>query len=254
MDDTRTSNEWITAIGLLQEDLVRRDAAERTRRAYGVDLEQFVHWARTQHLTLHDTGPKQVRRYIAHLSELGAAPSTSARKLAAIRALFASQREHGKIAENPADLVSPPRRGSYLPRVLSAREAAGLLDAIPASGPLELRDRAMFELAYACGLRAEELVSLSEADVSWDEEQLRVEGKGRKTRFVPGGEPAMKALNAYLRPENGREGRPSLTNPGAPSDAIFLSKTGRPLGTSDVRRRLRMWTARAGAVAERAGG
>jgi integrase/recombinase XerC/integrase/recombinase XerD len=254
MDDARTDEGWRAAIGLLQEDLLRRDAAERTRRAYGVDLEQFAGWAHGQRLTPLAVGPKQVRRYIAHLSELGAAPSTSARKLAAIRALFASQREHGAIAENPADLVSTPRRGSYLPRVLSAREAAGLLDAIPAGSPLELRDRAMFELAYACGLRAEELVSLCEVDVDWDDEQLRVEGKGRKTRFVPVGEPAMKALNAYLRPENGREGRKSLTNPSAPSDAIFLSKTGRPLGTSDVRRRLRMWTARAGAVAERAGG
>ncbi len=166
----------------------------------------------------------------------------------------ASQREHGTIAENPADLVSTPRRGAHLPRVLSAREAAGLLDAIPVGGPLELRDRAIFELAYACGLRAEELVSLREIDIDYDGEQLRVEGKGRKTRFVPVGEPAIKALRAYLEPENGRQGRPALTNPSAPSDAIFLSKTGRQLGTSDVRRRLRMWTARAGAVSERAGG
>jgi integrase/recombinase XerC/integrase/recombinase XerD len=245
---------WREAIGLLMDDLTRRDAAERTRRAYAVDLEQFARWARAQGWVPSEVGPKAVRRYIAHLSEQGAAPSTSARKLAAVRALFASQREHGAISENPADLVSTPRRGSHLPRVLSVREAAGLLDAIPAGSPLELRDRAMFELAYACGLRAEELVSLQRIDVDHDGEQLRVEGKGRKTRFVPVGEPAMKALRAYLEPGNGRQGRPALTNPGAPSDAIFLSKTGRPLGTSDVRRRLRMWTVRAGAVAERAGG
>jgi integrase/recombinase XerC/integrase/recombinase XerD len=254
MDDARTGREWREAIGLLMDDLARRDAAERTRRAYGVDLEQFAGWAGAQGLTPRELDPKAVRRYIAHLSERGAAPSTSARKLAALRALFASQREHGAIAENPADLVSTPRRGAHLPRVLSAREAAGLLDAIPAGGALELRDRAMFELAYACGLRAEELVSLKLIDVDHDDEQLRVEGKGRKTRFVPVGEPAMKALRGYLEPENARQGRPALTNPHAPSEAIFLSKTGRPLGTSDVRRRLRMWTARAGAVSERAGG
>jgi site-specific recombinase XerD len=254
MDDARIGREWREAIGLLMEDLARRDAAERTRRAYGVDLEQFAQWAGAQGLTARELDPKAVRRYIAQLSERGAAPSTSARKLAAIRALFASQRERGAIAENPADLVSTPRRGSHLPRVLSASEAAGLLDAIPAGGALELRDRAMFELAYACGLRAEELVTLREIDVDYDGEQLRVEGKGRKTRFVPVGEPALKALRAYLEPENGRHGRPALTNPSSPSDAVFLSKTGRQLGTSDVRRRLRMWTARAGAVSERAGG
>jgi site-specific recombinase XerD len=247
---------WRQAIGLLMEDLALRDAAERTRRAYGVDLEQFAQWAAAQGHAPREIGPKVVRRYIAHLSELGAAPSTSARKLAALRALFSSQREHGEIAENPADLVSTPRRPSHLPRVLSAREAAGLLDGIPAGGPLELRDRAMFELAYACGLRAEELVSLKVIDVDHDGEQLRVEGKGRKTRFVPVGEPAMVAVRAYLD-----RARPALAM--APADqgaaahaaeTLLLSKTGRPLGTSDVRRRLRTWTARVGAVAERGGG
>jgi site-specific recombinase XerD len=233
---------WAEAIALLGEDLRRRDSAERTRRAYRVDLERFAAWAAEQRLDPRDVGPKDVRRYIAHLSEQGAAPSTSARKLAALRALFASQREHGLVAQNPADLVSTPRRAAHLPRVLSAREAARLLDAIPATGPLELRDRALFELAYSCGLRAEEIVSLRSADVDHDGEQLRVEGKGRKTRFVPVGEPAMAAVRLYLE-----RARPALTAPsGAAADALFLSKTGRALGTSDVRRRLRTWTARVG--------
>jgi site-specific recombinase XerD len=215
-------------------------------------------------------GPKEVRRYIAHLSEQGAAPTTTARKLAALRALFGSQREHGRISQNPADLVSTPRRPSHLPRVLSAREAARLLDGIPARSPLELRDRAMFELAYGCGLRAEELVSLTRTDVDHDGEQLRVEGKGRKTRFLPVGEPAMVAVKLYLErarpalmappPAAGEELRrraaPASTPPGRTreTDALFLSKTGRPLGTSDVRRRLRTWTARVGAGGDRPGG
>jgi site-specific recombinase XerD len=256
MGDARTGSAWQEAIGLLMEDLARRDAAERTRRAYRVDLEQFASWAAEQGLAPGALGPKAVRRYVARLTERGAAPSTSARKLAALRSLFQSQREHGRIAENPADLVSTPRRGSHLPRVLSAREAAGLLDAIPGDGPLELRDRAMFELAYACGLRAEELVSLKVIDVDHDGEQLRVEGKGRKTRFVPVGEPAMKALREYLdRARGALASEPRAgSRHGEADDVLFLSKTGRPLGTSDVRRRLRRWTARAGAVAERAGG
>jgi site-specific recombinase XerD len=238
---------WAQANALLAQDLHRRDAAPRTRRAYAIDVGQFARWAIARGLAPEDVGPKVVRRYIAHLSEpsaglAGAAPSTSARKLAALRALFASQREHGRIAQNPADLVSTPRRGSHLPRVLSAREAARLLDGIPAgvpAQPLELRDRAMFELAYSCGLRAEELVSLHGADVDYDGEQLRVEGKGRKTRFVPVGEPAMAAVRAYLE-----RSRAKLAVDD--SDALFLSKTGRPLGTGDVRRRLRAWTARVG--------
>ncbi len=263
----RLQSAWADAGLLLDLDLRRRDAAQRTRRAYALDVTQFARWAVGRGLAPGEVDPKAVRRYVAHLSERppageGAAPSTSARKLAALRALFASQREHGRISQNPADLVSTPRRGSHLPRVLSAREAAGLLDAIPASAPLELRDRAIFELAYSCGLRAEELVTLTRADVDHDGEQLRVEGKGRKTRFVPVGEPAMAAVRDYLergRPQLAEQAPAASTRarrahasvaPGAPAaldslDALFLSKTGRPLGTGDVRRRLRMWTARA---------
>jgi site-specific recombinase XerD len=255
---------WQGALALLDADLRRRDAAARTRRAYGVDLRQFAHWASAQGLEVESVGPKAVRRYIAHLSEDGAAPTTTARKLAALRALFGSQREHGRIGENPADLVSTPRRSSHLPRVLSARETAQLLDGIGGGSPLELRDRALFELAYSCGLRAEELVSLKRTDVDHDAEQLRVEGKGRKTRLLPVGEPAMAAVGLYLE-----RARPALAAPPARvggavgggarrtrtptpaaaaegADALFLSKTGRPLGTSDVRRRLRTWTERVG--------
>jgi site-specific recombinase XerD len=240
---------WESAIALLTDDLARRDASPRTVRAYAADLRQFAAWAVGERLGPAEVSAKPVRRYIARLSEQGAAPSTSARKLAALRALFSSQREHGHVGQNAADLVSTPRRGDHLPRVLSAREAARLLDAIPASrgaGPLVLRDRAMFELAYSCGLRAEEIVSLGVGDVDHDGEQVRVEGKGRKTRFVPVGEPAMAAVRLYLE-----RGRPALVQPAVQSgadaaDALFLSKTGRRLGTSDVRRRLRTWTAHSG--------
>jgi site-specific recombinase XerD len=237
---------WEAALELLEEDLRRRDAAPRTRRAYALDLRQFARWATARELRPETVDAKDVRRYVAHLADRSpgggaSAPASTARKLAAVRALLRSQREHGLISHNPADLVSTPRRGSRLPRVLKAREAAALLDSIPAGSPLELRDRALFELAYGCGLRAEELVSVGLGDLDEDSEQLRVEGKGRKTRFVPVGEVAMAAVTAYLE-----RGRPALAAPGTRAEEIFLSKTGRALGTSDVRRRLRMWTARAG--------
>jgi integrase/recombinase XerC/integrase/recombinase XerD len=264
---------WRTALALLEDDLGRRDAAQRTRRAYGVDLSQFARWAAERGLGPEDIGTRDVRRYIALLSAKNAAASTTARKLAALRALFASQREHGVIAQSPADLVSTPRRASYLPRVLKEKEAAKLLDAIGAGeaggssskaggvgGPLNQRDRALFELAYSCGLRAEELVSLQIADIDHDGEQLRVEGKGRKTRYLPVGEVAMAAVRLYLErarpalqaPAPGREPSPGRAAGASESrvqtdsrQALFLSKTGKSLGTSDVRRRLRVWAARA---------
>src|SRR2546423_7187025 len=246
---------WRDAIELQEADMRRRNAAPRTRRSYGADLAQFAAWAGRQGLEPAAVGPKQVRRYIAHLSRAGAAPSTTARKRAALRTLFKSQREQGRIAETPAELVATPRRPSRLPRLLSAREAAGLLDSIPAGGPLELRDRAMFELAYGCGLRAEELVSLQVSDIDHDAEQVRVEGKGSKTRFVPAGEPALAAVSAYLeRARPALEAPPPATGhrtrgPGAPlrngQGPLLLSKSGRPLGTSDVRPRLTRRRARA---------
>jgi site-specific recombinase XerD len=231
---------WRSALDLLEADLRLRDAAEKTRRAYRIDVEQFARWAAARGMAPLEVDAKTVRRYIARLSQEHAAPATSARKLAALRTFFRSQREHGLMSQSPADLVSTPRRGSHLPSVVKVREVGALLDSIPASGPLELRDRALFELAYACGLRAEELVSLTLAHIDHDGEQLRVEGKGRKTRFLPVGELAMGALRLYLE-----RGRPALQD-GEAQAALFLSKSGRPLGTGDVRRRLRVWTARVG--------
>jgi site-specific recombinase XerD len=203
------SGPWLQALALLDEDLRRTNAAPRTRRAYAVDTLQFACWTDSQEIGPSAVGPRDVRRYLAMLTERKLSATTTARKLAAIRALFRSQREHGHIEQSPADLLATPRRASHLPRVMKAPEVARLLDSIPAVGPLELRDRALFELAYACGLRAEEIVTLDIADVDHDAEQLRVEGKGSKTRFVPAGELALNAVRVYLE-----RGRPALT--GAP--------------------------------------
>ena len=125
---------------------------------------------------------------------------------------------------------------------MKAEDVAALLNKIPATTPLELRDRALFELAYACGLRAEELVDLDLESIDFDAETVRVEGKGGKTRFVPAGEPALRSVTRYLE-----RGRPALAS--ADEDpALLLSKSGRRLSTSDVRRRLKVWARHADAA------
>jgi integrase/recombinase XerC/integrase/recombinase XerD len=180
-----------------------------------------------------------MRRYAAVLSENGAVASTVGRKLAALRGMYRAMREHGLIAQNPADLVAAPKRKQKLPKVLRPEDVATLLDRIPISTPLDRRDRAVFELAYACGLRAEEIVNLDIGSLDFDAEELRIEGKGSKTRFVPVGEQALMSVSDYLE-----RARPALTaDPGEP--ALFISKSGRRLSTSDVRRRLRVWAGRA---------
>jgi len=257
---------WRTALLAFDQDLRRRAAAEKTRRAYASDTRQFAVWASARRLEPPSVDVRTLRRYAAGLSERGLAPSTVARKLAALRGLFAAQVELGEREENPADLLSSPKRAQRLPRVLKAGEVAALLDGIPATTALEIRDRALFELAYASGLRAEELVSLQLGSVDFDSETVRVEGKGGRTRIVPAGEHALRALERYLA-----RGRPELdakvvhgTNPssGDPvhdsgripraarpnlEPALFLSKSGRRLSTSDVRRRLRTWSVDAAA-------
>ncbi|HSD75931.1 MAG TPA: tyrosine-type recombinase/integrase, partial [Solirubrobacteraceae bacterium] len=197
-DRPDTSEAWADALRLFDADLRRRGMAEKTRRAYGVDLGQFALWCSGQAIEPVQVSPRTLRRYAALLSDRRNVPATVARKLASLRAFYRVLREHGLLAQNPADLMPAPKRPATLPKVLRADELAALLDRIPASTPLELRDRALFEVAYACGLRAEELVDLDVASVDFDGEQLRVEGKGSKTRIVPAGEPALRALARYL--------------------------------------------------------
>ncbi len=236
------SAPWTAALEAFDADLRRRAVADKTRRAYAIDSSQFAAWASARELTPAAVELRALRRYAAGLSEQGAAPTTVARKLAALRGLFRVQMELGQRAENPADLLSAPKRPQRLPRVLRGAEVAALLDRIPQTTPLELRDRALFELAYASGLRAEELVSLDVESIEFDSETVRVEGKGGKTRLVPVGEHALSALERYLA-----RARPALDALG--DRALFLSKSGRRLSTSDVRRRLRTWARQAAAFA-----
>ena len=228
------SPQWQAALDAFDADLRRRAVAAKTQRAYAIDTHQFACWAGERGLAPVAIDVRGLRRYVASLTESGQAPTTVARKLAALRGLFRHQVSVGARSENPAELLSSPKRSQRLPRVLKPAEVAALLDRIPQTGPLQVRDRALFELAYACGLRAEELVTLDVSSVDFDAETVRVEGKGDKTRLVPAGEHALAALERYLA-----RARPALTTDDG--QALFLSKSGRRLGTSDIRRRLRTW-------------
>jgi integrase/recombinase XerC/integrase/recombinase XerD len=236
-----TSQEasWAAALAGFDAWLRARGMGDKTRRAYGVDLGQLGDWAAGRGLDPVDVSHRDLRRFAAVLGENGSAKSTVARKLAAIRTFYRHLVEREELESNPADLVSSPKKEAYLPQVLKSNEVAELLERIPATTPLDLRDRAMFELAYAAGLRAEELTLLDTTSADPDGEQVRVEGKGGRTRFVPVGEHAWRALDRYLS-----RGRPALdAGDGA---ALFLSKSGKRLSTSDVRRRLKLQARRAG--------
>jgi site-specific recombinase XerD len=235
---TATEASWQQALRAFDAGLRAQGMGEKTRRAYGVDLQQLADWAARQELGPGDVSHRDLRRFAGVLSERGNKKSTVSRKLAAIRSFYRRLVERRELEANPADLVAVPKKDQHLPRVLRTAEVEQLLERMPTDGPLELRDRALFELAYAAGLRAEELVNLDVVSLDPDAEQVRVEGKGSKTRVVPVGEQAWQALDRYLV-----RGRPTLAADEEP--ALFLSKSGRRLSTSDVRRRLKLQLRRA---------
>jgi integrase/recombinase XerC/integrase/recombinase XerD len=235
---------WRAQLGQFDAWLRARGMADKTRRAYGTDLDQLADWGAAQGIEPGEMSARMLRRYAGVISERGLSKTSVARKLAATRAFYRHLVERGELTANPADLVATPKRDSYLPRVLKPGEVADVLDRIPAGSPLDLRDRAMFEVAYSAGIRAEEVVNLDVGDLDPDAEELRVTGKGSKTRIVPAGEPAWHAIQRYL--ERGRPKLASAAEGARAEPALFLSKSGRRLSTSDVRRRLRISTRRAG--------
>lgn len=237
---------WQAAARVLDDELRRKGGAERTRAAYAGDVLRFARWCTAD----GRPGPEHVdvrtvRRYTQSLTERGAAASSVTRALAALRALFRALVRAGVVDGNPAELAPGPRRPQTLPRVVKPDDAARLLDEIPADDDLlAIRDRAMLEIAYGCGLRAAELVRLDVADVHLDERALRATGKGERTRTVPLGDPAAAAVRRWLA-----RGRPALVDPdpsGAPETALLVSRRGRRLSTSDVRRRMDRWVREAG--------
>ncbi len=242
--ELEASPAWEAALASYARELTTRGASPATLRAYGRDLLELGAWATARGTEPGRLAYRDLRTYAAALSERRLAKSSISRKLAAVRGLHTHLVATGSATSNPADLLPAQKRGSRLPRVLGRDEVAALLDRIPATNPLEVRDRALFELAYSCGLRADEIISLDLGDVDFDSETVRTTGKGSKTRLVPIGEPAQRALRRYL--ESARH----ALGPARDELALFVSRRGRRLSASDVRRRLDKWV-REAAVAGR---
>jgi tyrosine recombinase XerC len=226
---------WERAIDGFMRELGTRGVSHNTVRAYRSDLGELAAWAGERSREPAALAYRDLRAYAAALSDRGLARSSTARKLTAIRSFHGHLVRSGQAEQNPAELLPTPKAHSKLPRVLGPDEVAKLLDRIPATTPLEVRDRALFELTYSCGLRAEEIVNLDLASVDFDSESLRVHGKGSKTRIVPIGELAQRAVERYVE-----RARPTLAS-GREEPALFLSRRGRRLSTSDIRRRLALW-------------
>jgi site-specific recombinase XerD len=205
--------------------------ADSTRRAYGVDLAEFGAWLLARKASVEDVDARLLADYAA---ELGAArrgrepsklaPATIARKLAAVRAFLRFTLGASKVP----DARLAPRRPRRLPEAPKQEEIEAELERFASGDPLAIRNRALAELVYSAGLRSQEAVDLDLADVEFDQEALRVRGKGGKERVVPLGEEAAYWVALWLRE------RPKLAR-GA-HDALFISARGRRLDTSTLRK------------------
>ena len=151
--------------------------------------------------------------WVAGMRAAGLAPSTIARRIAAVRSFFRHQMLLGERTDNPAAEVDTPRRVRKVPRTLSPAESERLIEAANGTTPRALRDRALVELMYGAGLRVSETVGLARTAVDIDARIVRVLGKGDKERIVPLGRPAAESVRRYLalgRPHLDRRHRPDL--------------------------------------------
>lgn len=204
---------------------LERGASRNTLAAYRADL-----LALAEHLAKRGVQPLSASHgdLAGHLAELASAsaerparsPATLQRKAACIRSFYRHLRREGLIEHDPTADLRWRRRARTLPAVLSREQVARLIAQPQGTSPLALRDRALLELMYACGLRISEAMSLQVGDVDLQEGMLRATGKGRKERIVPVGRLAVSAVSAYLR-----RGRPALVGVGV-QGALFVNSRG----------------------------
>lgn len=220
----------------LGEIRVERGLSPLTVAAYRRDLAQFAAVAGGT----WRNDPEPVRDFINGLRRAGRRPSTQARKVAAIRSFYGFALREGLAQRDVAALLDAPRPGSYLPDVLAADEVACILDAPAPDQPVGIRDRAILELLYACGLRVSELTGLDTDRLDLPGLQVRVIGKGNRERRVPMGEEARERLHRYL------SGPRAAWTAGKPSAAVFVSQRGARLARESVYRLVRYWAEVAG--------
>ena len=220
MDAERALDDFLAALS------AERNASRHTLDAYRRDVRDFLRVLAPRRRRLDAAGPDDVLAWMERQRRAGRKPATIARRLAALRGLYAHLIREGAVSDNPTEHLEQPRRSRPLPRTLSREAVVALLEAPDAGTPLGLRDRALLELLYACGLRATEALALRIADINRRAGYVQCSGKGRKERLVPVGSEALAWIERYLA-----EARPTLAaaRGAASSPLLFVGPRGRPL-------------------------
>jgi site-specific recombinase XerD len=219
------------AVDLLDDFLSRCEAkglSENTMRNYRSDLEHYLAFLASRDLHPGDVTRQDVRGYLAALMEAKFANGSIVRKTSTIKNFSRWLLHEGHSMANLTVLLSPRIKQKRLPQAISAADVKGLIEAVQGDDPFSLRDRAILELLYACGLRVSELAGANLDDLQLYEQEIRVTGKGNQTRIAVFGDPTTLALDRYLS-----SGRPYLLRSEA-EPAIFLNQSGERLTVRSV--------------------
>jgi integrase/recombinase XerD len=207
---------------------LERGLSRNTLEAYRSDLLQLTTFLESRAMSIRGAGHEDLAAFLTGLAtgspgHAAVAPSTIARKVACMRSFYRHLRREGILERDPTAELHGPPKPQRLPRVLTRGEVSRLLASPKGTDPLALRDRALLEVMYACGLRASEAVGLTLSEIDLQEGLLNARGKGAKERLVPIGRQALAALEAYCR-----SGRPQLVG-NTVQDRVLVNHRGGPL-------------------------
>ncbi|HUJ82964.1 MAG TPA: site-specific tyrosine recombinase XerD [Candidatus Acidoferrales bacterium] len=219
---------------------VEKGLAENTLQAYRRDIEKFSAFARQRKLTTNTVQRGDIVDFLGSLYRKGLDSRSVARHLVTIRNFFRFALMEGHVDDDPAATIESPKFRQSLPEFLSVEEVDRLLQQPDTNSTTGIRDRAMIELMYSCGLRVSELCGLRVADLQREEGCLRCIGKGNKERLVPVGRQALEMVQRYLR-----EARPKLLREGS-SPFLFLGQTGQGINRVAFWKLLRDYGRKAG--------
>lgn len=196
--------------------------------AYMADAEKLFSYCQTRTLSPCQIDYSVLQHFVATLYDLGIAPRSVARIISGIRSFYRFLLVEEYVTVDPSELLELPKLGLHLPTVLTVEEIDAIMAALDPSKKEFLRDRAILEMLYSCGLRVSELCLLRLSQIHWEEQFLQIMGKGRKERLVPMSKASIEAIEAYLRdpyrvtPQRGNE------------DYLFLSRLGKPISRITV--------------------
>jgi len=199
---------------------LEKGLSANTIEAYSDDLNKLFQFVENERLNILEIRYTDLQQFVAQLCDIGISPRSQARIISGIKSFYRFLLLEDFLRTDPTELLESPKIGMKLPDVLSVEEVNRILGSIDLSLPAGQRNRAMLEVLYSCGLRVSELIRLKYSDIYFDEEFIRIEGKGKKQRLVPISQAAIHEIRNYLHT------RRQITAQKGFEDILFLNRRG----------------------------